>query len=245
MKTFLSKKVSLVLAACCLTASSLPLCAAQHAIQLITDRAPASPAYSQGVQAGDFVFVAGQIGMNATGVLVGETIEEQTAQALENIKMILAAQDLTFDDVVKTQIFLKDVKDFAVVNNLYMQAFTGNVKPARTTVIGNLPKDALIEIECTAYSPETVDDKGLEQISQTAHNLREIYLEGASEVTDTGITSLVDKLPNLKLIDLSSYTLGGPMTDQKTVAPQVSDDLIQTLSGRGIIVIQNNRTPWF
>lgn len=149
MKTNCLKKLTLVLATCC----SLPLFAAPHAFQLVTDQAPASPAYSQGVQAGDFVFVAGQIGMNSKGVLVGGTIEEQTLQVLNNIKMILAVKGLTFDDVIKTQIFLKDAKDFAVVNALYMKAFTGEIKPVRTTVIGNLPKDALIEIECTAYCP--------------------------------------------------------------------------------------------
>ena len=153
MKTVLLKKTALFLATCCLTVSSLPLFAASNVVQLTTDQAPAAPAYSQGVQAGDFVFIAGQIGMNAEGVLVGGTIEEQTAQALNNIKMILAVKGLTFDDVVKTQIFLKDAKDFAVVNTLYMQVFTGNIKPVRTTIFANLPKDALIEIECTAYAP--------------------------------------------------------------------------------------------
>lgn len=153
MKTNRLKKVAFVLAACCLAGSSLSLMAASNVTQIITDQAPASPAYSQGIQAGDFVFVAGQIGMDSKGVLVGATIEEQTIQAINNVKMILAAQGLTLDDVIKTQIFLKDAKDFAVVNTLYMQSFTGSVKPVRTTVIGHLPKDALIEIECTAYSP--------------------------------------------------------------------------------------------
>lgn len=155
MKTILLKKTALFLAMYCLTVSCLPLLAASNVIQLATDQAPASPAYSQGIRAGDFVFVAGQIGMDSKGVLVGATIEEQTAQALNNIKTILAAQSLTFDDVIKTQIFIKDAKDFTVVNTLYMQSFTGSVKPVRTTVIGNLPKDALIEIECTAYAPQT------------------------------------------------------------------------------------------
>ena len=120
--------------------------------QLITDQAPTAAAYSQGIQAGDFVYVAGQIGMDAKGTLVGETIEEQTAQVLKNLKAILAVKGLTFDDVVKVQIFLKNASDFTIVNNLYMEAFNGAIKPVRTTVICDLPKNALIEVECTAYS---------------------------------------------------------------------------------------------
>lgn len=141
-------------ALCGLAIVSLPLLAEQNISQIVTDQAPAAPAYSQGIQAGDFVFIAGQIGMDSKGVLVGGSIEEQTTQALNNVKMILAAKGLTFDDVIKTQIFLKDAKDFAAVNTLYMQAFGGNIKPVRTTVFANLPKDALIEIECTAYAPQ-------------------------------------------------------------------------------------------
>lgn len=146
------KKITLII--CCLTTLNLPLFASSNVVQIVTDQAPAAPAYSQGIQAGDYVFIAGQIGMDSKGTLVGGTIEDQTIQALNNVKMILAAKGLTFDDVVKTQLFLKDAKDFAMVNTLYMQAFAGNVKPVRTTVFGHLPKDALIEIECTAYSPK-------------------------------------------------------------------------------------------
>jgi 2-iminobutanoate/2-iminopropanoate deaminase len=73
---------------------------------------------------------------------VGETIEEQTRQTLKNIELILAENGLTFNDVIKTQIFLKDAKDFAVVNTFYMEAFNGAVKPVRTTVITSLPKNA-------------------------------------------------------------------------------------------------------
>lgn len=122
--------------------------------QLFTNQAPSAPAYSQGIQAGDFVYLAGQIGMDTTGVLVGETIEEQTAQVLKNMKAILAVKGLNFDDVIKVQIFLKNADDFAVVNTMYMEAFNGAVKPVRTTVICDLPKKALIEIDCTAYAPQ-------------------------------------------------------------------------------------------
>lgn len=148
------KTVAFSLAASCLALSSLPLLATSHATKIATDLAPSGAAYSQGVRAGDYVYVAGQIGMDPKGVLVGSTIEEQTVQTLKNLEAILAAEGLTFDDVIKTQVFLKDAKDFMAVNALYMQSFNGDVKPVRTTVVTNLPKDALIEIECTAYAPQ-------------------------------------------------------------------------------------------
>lgn len=147
------KKATFLLASC-LTLSSLPLLASPQATKITTDQAPSGAAYSQGVRAGDFVYIAGQIGMSAKGVLVGTTIEEQTTQALKNLAVILAAEGLTFDDVIKTQVFLKDAKDFTTVNTLYTQEFKGDVKPVRTTVITNLPKDALIEIDCVAYAPQ-------------------------------------------------------------------------------------------
>lgn len=147
------KKVTFLLAASCAALSSLPLLATSHAIKITTDQAPSGAAYSQGIRAGDFVYIAGQIGMDPKGVLVGPTIEEQTQQALKNLEVILAAEGLTFDDVIKTQVFLKDAKDFTTVNALYMQKFNGDIKPVRTTVVTNLPKDALVEIECTAYAP--------------------------------------------------------------------------------------------
>lgn len=92
-------------------------------------------------------------------------------------------------------------------------------------------------IEILDLSLSTIDDKGLELISQRAYNLREIYLKGANHITDTGIISLVDKLPNLKLIDLGSYILRKPCGDRETIAPQVSEELIKTLLDRGITVI--------
>lgn len=105
------------------------------------------------------------------------------------------------------------------------------------------PYDSPIEV--LDLSLTTIDDNGLEQIGQGAQHLREIYLTGASNVTDTGINSLVDHLPNLKLIDLSKYLLRKPMGNQETIEPQISQDLIKDLSSRGIIIIQNDRTPWF
>lgn len=100
-------------------------------------------------------------------------------------------------------------------------------------------------IEILDLSLTTVDNSGLEHISQSATNLREIYLTGAINVSDAGIKFLVDNLPNLKLIDISKYILRQPMGGQETIESEVSQDLIKELSQRGIIIIQNDRTPWF
>lgn len=147
-------KSAAVLAVCTFAFVGQSMAAETSMTKIVTDQAPAAPSYSQGIRAGDFIFIAGQIGMDKSGVLVGQTIEEQTVQALKNVEAVLAAEGLTFDNVVRSQVFIKDVKDFATMNTLYMQAFTGDVKPVRTTVVTQLPKDALIEIECTAYAPQ-------------------------------------------------------------------------------------------
>lgn len=107
--------------------------------------------YRLAVPAGDFVFLSGQVGMNpATGELIGDTIEAQTKQALENVKAVLESQKLTLKNVVKTTIFLTDIGDFATVNKIYGEFFTGDF-PARSTVaVKQLPKNARFEIEAIA-----------------------------------------------------------------------------------------------
>lgn len=120
-----------------------------------TSSAPAALGpYSQGVKAGIFVFTAGQVGIDpSTGKLV-DGIEEQTRQVLSNLRAILAAASSTFDQVVKTTIFLQDIADFARVNAIYSQAFTGE-PPARSTVqVAALPAGALVEIEAIALCVE-------------------------------------------------------------------------------------------
>lgn len=109
--------------------------------------------YSQAVRAGDFLFCSGQLGIDVgTGGLVGDDIESQTAQALKNLAEVLRAGGLDMSDVVKTTVFLADMDDFPLVNELYAARF-GTHKPARATVqVARLPLDALIEIECTACS---------------------------------------------------------------------------------------------
>ena len=119
---------------------------------LATKNAPAAIGpYSQGIQAGNLVFVSGQLAIiPETGALCTGSITEQTRQVLTNIKAILEAAGLTMDQVIKTTVFLRDMNDFAAMNGVYATFFTGAC-PARSAVqVARLPKDAMIEIECIA-----------------------------------------------------------------------------------------------
>lgn len=119
-----------------------------------TDNAPqAIGPYSQAIIAGDFLYISGQIPIDPkTGILSGSTIEAQTDQVLNNLEAILHAAGLCFEHVVKTEIYLKDMQDFATVNAQYANRFSHAIKPARQTMqVAKLPMDALIEISCIAY----------------------------------------------------------------------------------------------
>ena len=116
-----------------------------------TDNAPqAIGPYVQAQVIGDFVFTSGQIPLvPATGELVTE-IKAATKQSLENVKAILEEAGSSLDKVVKTVVLIKNMDDFALVNEVYGQYFVNN-KPARSCVeVARLPKDALIEIEAIA-----------------------------------------------------------------------------------------------
>jgi len=118
----------------------------------ITTRSGASPvgAYSQGLRVGDFVFVSGQGPLDpVTGQIVGETIEEQTARVLENIKAILDAGGATMADVVKVSAHLSDLALFDRYNKMYATYFP-DPKPTRTTV-GSQLNGILVEIDAIAY----------------------------------------------------------------------------------------------
>lgn len=111
---------------------------------------PAVGPYSQAVQAGDFLFVSGQIPLTPQGEMAGEDIVVQTIQVLENLKAILAAAGLTLQDVVKTTVYLTDLADFAEMNRVYAEYF-GERPPARATVqVAGLPKGARVEIDAIA-----------------------------------------------------------------------------------------------
>jgi 2-iminobutanoate/2-iminopropanoate deaminase len=117
-----------------------------------TDKVPkAIGPYSQAIQAGNFLFLSGQIPLDPkTGELVKRDIRQQTRQVLENIKGVLESQNAGMEDVVKVTIFLKDVGNFNQVNEAYATYFPSS-PPARSTVeIARLPRDAEIEIEAIA-----------------------------------------------------------------------------------------------
>ena len=117
-----------------------------------TPNAPAAIGpYSQAVQAGNMLFVSGQIPIDpATGSFAGEDIVTQTTQSLTNVKNILEAAGYSLNDVVKTTVLLADIADFAAMNAVYAEFFSEN-KPARACfAVRDLPKAALVEIEAIA-----------------------------------------------------------------------------------------------
>ncbi|MFC5650581.1 RidA family protein [Paenibacillus solisilvae] len=122
--------------------------------ELRTDRAPAPVGeYSQGLRAGDFVFVSGQVGRDPLTGELEEGIEAQTARTIDNVRAVLEAGGATLDDVVKSTVHLKDMSLFESFNQVYGTYFT-TPKPVRTTVGSFLPK-ALVEIDVIAYAPLT------------------------------------------------------------------------------------------
>jgi 2-iminobutanoate/2-iminopropanoate deaminase len=118
-----------------------------------TDDAPkAIGPYSQAVVAHGFVFCSGQIALDpATGQIVEGGVREQTTRVMNNLRAVLEAAGTSFDRAVKTTIFLKDMGDFAVVNEVYGAFFAGGRVPARATVeVSRLPRDVRVEIDMVA-----------------------------------------------------------------------------------------------
>ena len=105
-------------------------------------------AYSQAIKHGDFMFCSGQIPLDPnTGEVVGETVEEQTKQVMENLKAVLASENLSFADVVKSEVFLSNINNFALFNKVYESYFESEPYPARYVVGGlQLPKGVLVEV---------------------------------------------------------------------------------------------------
>ena len=119
---------------------------------ILTDRGPKPIGpYSQAIRASGFLYVSGQVGLDPkSGEMTGGEIRQQTERTLENVKGILEAAGLNLHHVVKTTVFLKDMNDFAAMNEVYAKYFT-SAPPARSTVqVARLPKDALVEIEVVA-----------------------------------------------------------------------------------------------
>lgn len=107
--------------------------------------------YSQAISAGNLIFVSGQIGIDPKTNSLVEGIERQTKQAIINIEAVLSAAGSQLSDVVKTNIYLSDMDDFPLVNDIYASYFS-KPYPARATIqVVRLPKEAAVEIECIAF----------------------------------------------------------------------------------------------
>lgn len=113
--------------------------------------APIGP-YSQAVLAGNTLYVSGQIALDAdTGDLINENITEETHAVMKNLEAVLRAADFNFNDIVKCSIFIKNMDEFATINEAYGQYFKSN-PPARETVeVSKLPKNVNVEISCIAF----------------------------------------------------------------------------------------------
>jgi len=121
-----------------------------------TDKAPAAIGpYSQAIRAGGFVFVSGQIPIDpTTGEFVKGGVGEQTERVLQNLKAVLEAAGSSLDKIVKTTVFLADMKEFAQMNEVYAKFFA-EAPPARATVAAaGLPREARVEIEAVALVSE-------------------------------------------------------------------------------------------
>jgi len=116
-----------------------------------TDKAAAAIGpYSQGVISGEMFYSSGQIPLTPSGEMVEGSIVEQAHQVFANLKAILAEAGSSLENVIKTTVFIKDMNDFAALNEVYASYF-GDHKPARSTVeVARLPKDAKVEIEVIA-----------------------------------------------------------------------------------------------
>ncbi len=113
--------------------------------------APIGP-YNQAVLTGNTLYTSGQIALNpSTGALVLNDIETETKQVMENMKAVLEAANMTFENVVKTSIFISDMNNFSLINEVYGSYFNDATAPARETVqVARLPKDVNVEISMIA-----------------------------------------------------------------------------------------------
>jgi 2-iminobutanoate/2-iminopropanoate deaminase len=120
---------------------------------IFTEKAPAPIGpYSQAVLKGDTLYTSGQIALDpSTGALITSSIEAETEQVMQNMKAVLEAANMTFENVVKTTIFIMDMNDFAQINTVYGSYFDEKTAPARETVqVACLPKNVNVEISMIA-----------------------------------------------------------------------------------------------
>ena len=124
-------------------------------IPIKTDAAPdpVGP-YNQAIRAGNFIYCSGQIAINPNSNNIDSLgdIKGETTQVLNNLKAVLTAGGASLEDVIKTTIFLTDLNNFQIVNEIYSEFFQNEPSPARACVeVSSLPKGVLIEIDCVAY----------------------------------------------------------------------------------------------
>jgi len=118
---------------------------------IISNKAPgAIGPYSQAIDANGIVFVSGQLPINPATGEMPQTAEEQARQSLENMKNILAEAGLSMDNIVKTTVYLSDMSYFADMNKVYATYFSGDFPARSAFAVKELPKQALVEIECIA-----------------------------------------------------------------------------------------------
>lgn len=141
-----------LLASCLLLA--MAAVAQQKQVVATSDAPKAVGPYSQAIKAGGFVFAAGQIPLDAAnGQISGADIAAQSERVLKNLQGVLKASGSGMENVVKTTVYLKNISDFAAMNEVYGRYFK-DAPPARSTVqVANLPKDALVEIDAVAVLP--------------------------------------------------------------------------------------------
>ena len=129
---------------------------------IYTDKAPKPVGpYSQAVKLGPWLFCSGQIPFNSEGTqIVGQNIETQAKQVFENIKAVLSSADMAFKDVVKSTVFLTDMKEFSKFNKVY-EAYFLEHKPARSCIeVSALPKSVKVEIEVVAFNRSDLGTQG-------------------------------------------------------------------------------------
>lgn len=114
--------------------------------------------YSQAVEANGMIYTSGQIGLTPEGVFTATDVAGQMHQVMKNLTAVLYASGVTLNEVIKTTIFLSDMNDFAIVNDIYASYF-GTHKPVRSTVaVKTLPANALVEIDCVAVTAGIAGD---------------------------------------------------------------------------------------
>lgn len=144
---------NILIAACLLFG---PAFANENASGLYVIETPDAPKaigpFSQAIRAGDYIFVSGQLPVDPqNGQLIRDDITQAVHQIFDNLEAILRAENLTLQDVVRAEVFLKDLSDFAAMNQVYAERMDGH-KPARQTIqVAKLPLDAPVEISCIAY----------------------------------------------------------------------------------------------